>query len=109
VCVRACKRRYKRNWRYHKELKLWLTKESGIEPSQKTSTYERGSYIFFDPITWEKVCFPLPCLSSSLADVVSLGTQVNKEFVLVYDLLDSRPQQPTQQPGSVAAGPLPPL
>lgn len=46
--------RYKHNWRYHKELKLWLTKESGVEPTQKTATYERGSYIFFDPLGWEK-------------------------------------------------------
>lgn len=36
---------YKHNWRYHKELKLWLTKEAGTEPVQKTATFERGSYM----------------------------------------------------------------
>lgn len=36
---------YKHNWRYHKELRLWLTKEAGTEPTQKTSSYERGSYM----------------------------------------------------------------
>ncbi len=36
---------YKHNWRYHKELRLWLTKEAGSEPIQKTATYERGSYM----------------------------------------------------------------
>ncbi|KWU42181.1 hypothetical protein RHOSPDRAFT_21630, partial [Rhodotorula sp. JG-1b] len=46
---------YKHNWRYHKELRLWLTKEAGSEPIQKTATYERGSYIFFDPVLWERV------------------------------------------------------
>lgn len=52
--VRALtRRRYKHNWRYHKEVHLWLTKESGIEPSQKTDQYERGSYIFFDRASWD--------------------------------------------------------
>ena len=36
-------------------MKYWLTKESGLEPSHKTDTFERGSYIFFDPRSWEKV------------------------------------------------------
>lgn len=46
---------YRHNWRYHKELRLWLTKETGTEATQKTSTYERGSYVFFDPTSWEKI------------------------------------------------------
>lgn len=37
--------RYKHNWRYHKDLRLWLTKEAGTEPTQKTQSYERGSYM----------------------------------------------------------------
>lgn len=41
--------RYKHNWRYHKELRLWLTKEAGTEPTQKTQSYERGSYMFVLP------------------------------------------------------------
>ena len=36
---------YKHNWRYHKELRLWLTKEAGTEPTQKTQSFERGSYM----------------------------------------------------------------
>ena len=44
-----------RNWRYHKELKLWLTKDPLSEPVQQTAQAERGIYIFFDPSTWEKV------------------------------------------------------
>ena len=65
----AAEQLYKRNWRYHKDLHLWLTKDVGSEPSQKTATYERGSYIFFDPNTWEKV---------------------QKEFVLVFEHLETR-------------------
>ncbi|CAN6609648.1 hypothetical protein TRVA0_004S01508 [Trichomonascus vanleenenianus] len=44
-----------RNWRYHKELKLWLTKDPLSEPIQQTNQAERGMYIFFDPVVWEKV------------------------------------------------------
>ena len=55
LLIRRRERRYKHNWRYHKELRLWLTKEAGTEPTQKTQSYERGSYIFFDPTLWERV------------------------------------------------------
>ncbi|KAH3674803.1 hypothetical protein WICMUC_003006 [Wickerhamomyces mucosus] len=44
-----------RNWRYHKDLQVWLTKELNTEPVQQSPTSERGFYIFFDPSTWEKV------------------------------------------------------
>ncbi|GAA6016166.1 hypothetical protein JCM11491_003749 [Sporobolomyces phaffii] len=60
---------YKHNWRYHKELKLWLTKEAGTEPVQKTATFERGSYIFFDPVLWERV---------------------RRDFILQFDQLETR-------------------
>lgn len=60
---------YKKNWRYHKELQLWLTKESGTGPMEKTPHYERGFYVFFDPMIWKRV---------------------TKEFVLQYDQLEVR-------------------
>lgn len=68
----AAEQLYKRNWRYHKDLHLWLTKDVGSEPTQKTATYERGSYIFFDPNVWEKV---------------------QKEHVLVFEHLETRVSQ----------------
>ncbi len=46
---------YAREWRYHKELKLWFTRVPGSEPLVKTPTYERGSYIYFDTNSWEKI------------------------------------------------------
>lgn len=61
---------HQKNWRFHKELKMWLTKDrEESTPSQKTSTYEKGHYIVFNPQTWEKV---------------------RQEFVLVYDHLETR-------------------
>jgi CCR4-NOT transcription complex subunit 2 len=46
--------RYNRNWRYHKELRIWLTKESGTAPSQKVQGGEQGTYTFWDPENWGK-------------------------------------------------------
>lgn len=44
-----------RNWRYHKTLKAWLTKDPMMEPVvSPDGQSERGSYVFFDPQRWEK-------------------------------------------------------
>ncbi|CAG8761015.1 14757_t:CDS:2, partial [Acaulospora morrowiae] len=66
----AAQELYNRNWRYHKELRVWLTKEQGTEPFAKTQTFERGNYILFDPASWEKV---------------------KKEIFLMYESLEERP------------------
>lgn len=45
-----------RNWRFHKELGMWLTKDPLSEPVvQEGVQAERGIYIFFDVKRWEKV------------------------------------------------------
>ncbi|KAF5943026.1 hypothetical protein HYC85_020668 [Camellia sinensis] len=46
---------YNRGWFYHRELRLWFTRVSNVEPLVKTNTYERGSYICFDPNAWETI------------------------------------------------------
>ena len=53
--IAAASELHRRDWRYHKEHKLWLTRAPNTEPSQKTPTFERGSYIFFDTTSWDKV------------------------------------------------------
>lgn len=40
---------HNRQWRYHKELKLWFTRAPGSE-----ATYDRGAYIYFDISSWER-------------------------------------------------------
>lgn len=60
---------YNRDWRFHKDERVWITR-AGISPTEKTSTYERGTYFFFDPVNWRKVA---------------------KEFHLDYDRLEDRP------------------
>jgi CCR4-NOT transcription complex subunit 2 len=64
--------RYARQWRYHKELSVWLTKDPGVEPIEKGPNYERGTYIIFDPAVFSRVETP-------------------KDFTLQYDLLEDRP------------------
>eukprot|EP01134_Creolimax_fragrantissima_P002661 CFRG2661T1 len=60
---------YARDWRYHRELKLWFTNVSTNEPIQKSATHERGTYVYFDINTWQKV---------------------RKQFVLSYEELEGR-------------------
>lgn len=50
----ACFYSWNRNWRYHKELRLWLTKETGTPSSQKVPGGEQGTYSYWDPENWEK-------------------------------------------------------
>lgn len=44
-----------RNWRYHKEIQVWLTKDSNVEPVLISPDVEKGVYVFFDPHNWEKI------------------------------------------------------
>ncbi|CCF54272.1 hypothetical protein NDA11_004796 [Ustilago hordei] len=78
----AAQELYARNWRYHKELHVWLTKEQNTEPTQKTPTYERGTYVFFDPSLWEKV---------------------SKNFHLLYEMLEEKVPSQAQALAAQAA------
>ncbi|XP_074661497.1 CCR4-NOT transcription complex subunit 2-like isoform X2 [Tubulanus polymorphus] len=64
---------YNRDWRYHKEERVWITRAPGMDPIVKTNSYERGTYYFFDVQNWRKVA---------------------KEFHLEYDKLEERPHLP---------------
>lgn len=80
--------RYARNWRYHKELGLWLTKETDengrpVQAFRRTSpnALDRGVYVFFDPTTWQKV---------------------KREWTLSWDAIEERsqPSTPSSLPNS---------
>jgi len=64
---------YNRDWRYHKEEKIWICRAPGVQAIEKGQNFERGTYYFFDPISWRKVA---------------------KEFYLEYDKLEERPAVP---------------
>ncbi|CAG9860620.1 unnamed protein product [Phyllotreta striolata] len=68
--IAAASELYSREWRYHTEEKVWITQVPGMVLLEKTSTYERGTYYFFDAQNWRKVA---------------------KEFYLDYSKLEGRP------------------
>jgi CCR4-NOT transcription complex subunit 2 len=63
-----------RGWFFHRELRLWLIRVPNIEPLVKTSLYERGCYICFDPNTWDTIR--------------------KDNFVLQYEMVEKRPTIP---------------
>lgn len=64
---------YNRDWRFHKEQGLWITRAPGTEARVKTEAREEGKYIFFDYKTW---------------------TKITKDFILEYSMLEQRPVLP---------------
>ncbi|KAI0984510.1 hypothetical protein GJ496_004832, partial [Pomphorhynchus laevis] len=46
---------YKRDWKYHKKYKLWLTRVPNHDLSSKTQTSEFGIYYVFDVQNWRKI------------------------------------------------------
>ncbi|KAJ8563652.1 hypothetical protein K7X08_032104 [Anisodus acutangulus] len=65
---------YNRGWFYHREHRLWFMRVANMEPLVKTNAYERGSYICFDPNTWETIR--------------------KDNFVVHYEMLERRPALP---------------
>ncbi|XP_059315181.1 probable NOT transcription complex subunit VIP2 [Lycium ferocissimum] len=65
---------YNRGWFYHREHRLWFMRVANVEPLVKTNAYERGSYICFDPNTWETIR--------------------KDNFVVHYEMLEKRPPLP---------------
>jgi len=70
---------YSRDWRYHKEDKIWITRAPGLAPLERTSTYERGTFYFFDVNSWRKI---------------------SKECCVEFDKLEGHPSLPTAGPGA---------
>lgn len=65
---------YNRGWIYHREHRLWFMRVANTDLLVKTNAYERGSYICFDPNTWETIR--------------------KDNFVMYYEMLDKRPALP---------------
>ena len=60
--VYAAKELYAREWRYHKDIKLWLTRSRRQQPQQPTSSAQQqpeagDEYVFFDVTAWETRVF----------------------------------------------------
>ncbi|UJR27435.1 hypothetical protein I4U23_008724 [Adineta vaga] len=67
---------YRRDWRYHKEERIWLTRIKNIMPDQKYEAYETGVYCVFDVQLWRKT---------------------HKSMRIDYDKLDVNPASKQQQ------------
>ncbi|KAL5484124.1 hypothetical protein EMCRGX_G020572 [Ephydatia muelleri] len=65
---------YARDWRYHKDERIWITRAQGMKPTKQEATFEEGTYCFFDVGTWRKA---------------------HKEFHVEYDKLEERPSMPS--------------
>ncbi|KAH7677606.1 CCR4-NOT transcription complex subunit 2 protein [Dioscorea alata] len=72
--VYAAHELYSRGWLYHKEHQFWFMKVPNMEPLVKTQTYERGSYLCFDPNAWDTVR--------------------KDNFVLYYEAIEKKPTVP---------------
>ncbi|RCI09771.1 hypothetical protein L249_4056 [Ophiocordyceps polyrhachis-furcata BCC 54312] len=45
---------HSRNWRWHKKLQIWLTKDEHMNPQILSPNHERGYYIVWDANSWRK-------------------------------------------------------
>lgn len=77
--VLAAAELHKREWCFHKDEHAWI-KLAGASLTEQTSTYERGTYSFFDPVNWKVI---------------------EKEFKLVYDRLGEPPAMPSDLAGNL--------
>ncbi len=73
--LQAASTLFDRDWRYHIEKRIWLTKVPGIEPIQKTSAFEKGIYTVFDVMQWRKIQIELTIEYSKLAEKSMLSPQ----------------------------------
>jgi CCR4-NOT transcription complex subunit 2 len=45
---------HSRNWRWHRKMEIWLTKDEHMTPQILSPNHERGFYIVWDPNNWRK-------------------------------------------------------
>ncbi|KAG6845618.1 hypothetical protein H0H87_006671 [Tephrocybe sp. NHM501043] len=96
----AAQELWNRNWRYHKDLRLWITKESGTSPSQKVPGGEQGQYTFWDPENWCKERKDMTVLYADLEEKNTPAFSQGTGLVLSA----SAQVQPQVQPMAVQRG-----
>ncbi|XP_073122135.1 probable NOT transcription complex subunit VIP2 [Henckelia pumila] len=63
-----------RGWYFHRELRMWFTRDQNSVPAVRNATFEVGSYVCFDPSTWQTIR--------------------QDKFVLYYEMIEKRPAVP---------------
>lgn len=51
----AAEELFQRNWKFHKEEKIWISRTRNIEARVKNSNYEEGTFMVWDVESWKKV------------------------------------------------------
>ncbi|KIY52419.1 hypothetical protein FISHEDRAFT_28425, partial [Fistulina hepatica ATCC 64428] len=65
----AAQELFNRSWRYHKELRCWITKDGSQKVTQQVPGGEAGSYVIWDAENWTKQRRDMTVLYAELEDV----------------------------------------
>ncbi|KAJ7465216.1 NOT2 family protein [Mycena latifolia] len=95
----AAQELWNRNWRYHKDLRLWITKESGTAPSAKVPGGEQGLYTIWDADSWGKEHKEMSVLYAELEEKNVPAFVAGPGLVPVGQQGAQAPPQPQQQRG----------
>lgn len=68
---------HNREWRYHIEEKVWITRIPGISQYEKNGTKERGTFYYFDAQNWRRVPKDFQIDSEKLDKCPNLNALVN--------------------------------
>ncbi|KAJ7037799.1 NOT2 family protein [Mycena alexandri] len=93
----AAQELWNRNWRYHKDLRLWITKESGTAPSAKVPGGEQGLYTIWDAEAWGKEHKEMSVLYAELEEKNSPAFVVGPGLVLQQQVQSQQQQQVQSQ------------
>lgn len=50
----AAQQLYQRGWRWHKTMRVWLTKDTEMQPFSISPDTERGYYVIWNTVTWTR-------------------------------------------------------
>ncbi|KAM3558686.1 hypothetical protein ARSEF4850_004482 [Beauveria asiatica] len=75
-----------RNWRWHRKLQIWLTKDEQMAPQMLGPSHERGWYIVWDASHWQKerVSFRLTAIDMCHGRTRQAGEIGNTFSVMIY-------------------------
>ncbi|KIL67760.1 hypothetical protein M378DRAFT_101272 [Amanita muscaria Koide BX008] len=100
----AAQELYNRNWRYHKDLRLWITKESGMAPSQKVQGGEQGQYTYWEPENWCKERKEMTVMYADLEEKTVPAFATSPNLVLAQSATQVQPVAQHQVAASQLAG-----
>ncbi|KPU80479.1 uncharacterized protein Dana_GF18660, isoform D [Drosophila ananassae] len=72
---------HSREWRYHVEEKIWITRIPGINQYEKNGTKERGTFYYFDAQSWKRLSKVFQIDAEKLDKCPNLSAYVNGQSV----------------------------